>query len=389
MSPRTAVVSAGGALYFVMMAIWLVLALMTGAAVLAVLWPLSRAAPGADGDRDGDTRFYRDQIAEIDRDLARGLLSAKEAEAARAEAGRRLLRASAAGEPTAQAPLGEPALRRRRAASALALSTVPLLAVAIYGVFGSPGLPARPLSARLEQDPRRIELAEAVARVERHLADHPEDGRGWEVLAPVYFKAGRADDAAKAYAQAIRHLGESAARLANQGEALVAAKDGVVSAEARAAFERAAELDPAAVKPKFYLAEAAEQDGDKEAARNRLAEILAAAPPNAPYAALIRERLARLGGEAKSAVASLPAQDREAAIRGMVAGLAARLEENGGTPDEWARLARSYVVLGEPEKAKAVIEKARQALASASPESRAPLDAIAQEVSAAPAAGGR
>lgn len=370
------------------MAIWLVLALMTGAAVMAVLWPLSRVS-GSEVGRDSDQRFYRDQIADIEADIARGLLSPSEAEAARAEAGRRLLRARAASRLEPDAPFGEPALRRRRAASALALSTVPLLAVALYGVFGSPALPGNPLSARLEGNPRRIEFAEAVARVERHLADHPEDGRGWEVLAPVYLKAGRAEDAAKAYQEAMRHLGENASRLAGYGEALVIAKDGVVSAEARSAFERGLALDSSAVRPKYYLAEAAEQDGDRDGARMRYSELIASAPPGAPYLPVVRERLDRLGGADMPAVAKAPDADREDAIRGMVAGLAARLQEKGGTPQEWARLVRSYVVLGEPDKANAALDKAREALAAAPAEARAPLDAIAREVSATPPGDGR
>jgi cytochrome c-type biogenesis protein CcmH len=371
------------------MAIWLVLALMTGAAVMAVLWPLSRVVDAGEAGRDSDQRFYRDQIADIEADVGRGLLSPVEADAARAEAGRRLLRARAASTLEPEAPFGEPALRRRRAASALALSTVPLLAVALYGVFGSPALPGNPLAARLEADPRRVEFAEAVARVERHLADHPDDGRGWEVLAPVYLKAGRAEDAAKAYQEAIRHLGENASRLAGYGEALVIAKDGVVSAEARAAFERGLALDGTAVKPKYYLAEAAEQDGDRDGARARYADLVATAPAGAPYLPVIRERLDRLGGNAPAAVATAPTGDADEAIRGMVAGLAARLEERGGTPQEWARLVRSYVVLGEPDKANAALDKARKALAASPAEARAPLDAIAREVSAAPPGDGR
>ena len=75
-----------------------------------------------------------------------------------------------------------------------------------------------------------------MTRIEGHLAANPEDGRGWEVVAPVYLRAGRIDDAVKAYDRALRLLGESAARLSNYGEALVTRSDGAVSAEARAAL---------------------------------------------------------------------------------------------------------------------------------------------------------
>src|SRR4051812_15334997 len=132
------------------MMIWTVFALMTGAAVMAVLWPLSRR-PAADEDGP-DAPFYREQMAEIERDLERGLLSPAEAEAARIEAGRRLLRAMPAGR-AASDMVGEPALRRRRAASAVALSAVPLLALALYRAYRSPSPPRPPLTARLPAPP--------------------------------------------------------------------------------------------------------------------------------------------------------------------------------------------------------------------------------------------
>src|SRR5688572_16956934 len=118
------------------MAIWMLLAAMTALAVMAVLYPLSRhreiVAAG-----DPNAQFYRDQMAEIERDRERGLLSEAESEGARAEAARRLLRASTLAEDPVP-PMGEPALRRRRAVSALALSFVPIMALAVYGAYGSP-----------------------------------------------------------------------------------------------------------------------------------------------------------------------------------------------------------------------------------------------------------
>src|SRR5215218_7525583 len=160
------------------MMIWTVFALMTGVAVMVVLWPLSRRPVADEGGPDA--QFYREQIVEIERDRARGLLSPAEAETARIEAGRRLLRAVPAEHAVASDMVGEPALRRRRAASAVALSAVPLLALAIYGAYGSPSLPSQPRVARLQTDPQALDMASAVARVEAHLAQHPEDGRGWE-----------------------------------------------------------------------------------------------------------------------------------------------------------------------------------------------------------------
>ncbi|GGK39211.1 c-type cytochrome biogenesis protein CcmI [Salinarimonas ramus] len=384
------------------MTIWIIFALMTGAAVMAVLLPLSRRKPAEAGSAaEGERLFYEDQIKELDRDRARGLITETELRAAKAEAARRLIRAtSQTREPTET--VDEPALRRRRAASAVALSSVPLLALAVYGAYGSPHLPAQPLSARLEQtiDPRNLDIAEAVARIETHLAQDPDDGRGWDVLGPVYMRQGRFEDAARAYANALRLLGEDPARLANLGEALVNAESGIVKAQARQAFERALALDEDHPKARFYLAQAAEQEGDVAAARVAYEEIVRRSPPNAPWLGVVNERLAAVGGtpaeprapfasapgsETGAALAALPEADRLAAIGGMVEGLAARLKEDGGTAEEWVRLLRSYAVLGDRERAQVALADARAALGN-DPEARAALEAAAVEMGLGPAA---
>jgi cytochrome c-type biogenesis protein CcmH len=359
------------------MAIWIVFALMAGAAVMAVLWPLSRK-PAPEAGLDPETQFYREQLAEIDRDLARGLLSVSEAEGARTEAARRLLRAPQAG--SAGEVFGEPALRRRRAASAIALCAVPLLALAVYGAYGSPQLPSRARAARLESSPQQLDLTAALARIEGHLAANPNDGRGWEVVAPVYLSAGRVQDAAKAYSHAVRLLGQNALRLTNYGEALVAAEGGVISADARQAFEQALRHDAASPKAQYYLAKAAEQDGDAATARSRYSAILSSSPPDAPWVVLIKEQLAQLDGKDVGAVvAGLPESNREAAVKGMVEGLAQRLAASGGTAAEWARLVRSYAVLGEHDKAHLTLDNARRALAQDQAGLRQ-LNAMAQEL---------
>lgn len=336
------------------MTIWVVFAGMTVLAVLAVLWPLSRPRAAAVAG-DADRPFYRDQIAEIERDLARGLMTGSEAEAAKAEAGRRLLRATAAADPDAAA-VGEPALRRRRAVSGLALSLVPILALGVYGLVGSPQIPAAPLSARLPGKADQIDLAEAIARIEAHLQKEPQDGRGWDVIAPVYVRLGRIEEGVRAYETALRLIGRDAARLTAYGEALVLANDGVVAKEAREAFEQALKTDAGIAKARFYLARAAEQDGQIDKAKEGYAALLSSSPANAPWLPAVREELARLEG---TPGAPPPTRD---AIVGMVEGLAARLDAQGGTAEEWARLLRSYAVLGDRPKAAAALAKARTAL---------------------------
>ena len=340
------------------MLLWTAMALMTGAAVMAVLWPLSRRLNGAEPESRGDVGFYRDQLAELDREVERGLISEDQAKAAKAEAGRRLLRAHAEGGGPASST-GEPALRRRRAAAAFSLSIVPLTGLAVYGLLGSPQAPSRAASVAARVDVVR-DLNSAVARIESHLAANPDDGRGWEVIAPVYLGAGRFDDAAKAFAATRRLLGERADRLTGQGEALVASAGGVVPADAAALFAQALALDAGSTKARFYLALAAGQDGDLPRARAEYERIVASAPAQAPWLDVIRSKLARLDAPALPRVEK---QDSTPEIMAMVEGLDARLAREGGSEPEWARLVRSFVVLGRPDDARDRLAKAKDALA--------------------------
>jgi cytochrome c-type biogenesis protein CcmH len=346
------------------MLIWIIFAVMTGAAVMSVLWPLGRRQPEIFAETAGATSLYRAQLAEIERDLGRRLIGGAEAEAAKAEAARRLLRA--AGVEAEPAGESEPSLRRRRAASAIALSCVPLLALLIYGAYGSPSLPDQPLAARLKANPAGQDFEIALARIETHLAANPGDGKGWAVLAPVYLRQGRYDEAARAFAAAIRHDGPSAERHAGQSEALILAAGGVVTAAARESLGEAVRLDPGNPRARFFLALAQEQDGQAPAAIASLKALLADAPADAPWAAAVRTRLEALEGRPgpAAAIADLPEGERQAAIRGMVDSLAVRLAEGGGSLPEWSRLIRSQLVLGDRPAALKALVLARDRLAS-------------------------
>lgn len=363
---------------------WILFAFMTGLAVMAVLWPLSRTRAARDlTSSEGERAFYEDQLLEIDRDHARGLFTAQEAASAKAEAARRLIRSTAINVAPVKT-LDEPALRRRRAASALALSSVPLLALAIYGAYGSPGLPGQPLAARMAEtvDVASINMDEAIVRIEAHLAQNPTDGRGWEILAPVYMRQGRFEDAAAAYRSALQHLGEEPARLANYGEAIVNAQQGMVPAMAREAFEAALAKDDANPKARFFLAQAAEQDGDIPSALSQYQWLAEGSPPDAPWMGIVRQRIAILSGAAgdvDGANALTSAGIDGDAIIGMVSRLEDRLRTEGGSAEEWGRLVRSLAVLGQRERAVAALDEARVALVS-DEAGRAGVEAVAREV---------
>src|SRR5580692_6355796 len=186
------------------MVLWLIFAVMTTAAVFAVVWPLGRKPSTGGGS---DRLVYQDQLAEIDRDRAAGLIGDPEAESARVEISRRLLAAADAEAPAATAPASS-ALWRRRAAALAAIVVVPAVALGFYLRLGSPDVPA---FARSNGVPGRQSIESLVSQVEAHLASNPNDGAGWEILAPVYLRMGRADDAVAAWRKAIALNGDSPA----------------------------------------------------------------------------------------------------------------------------------------------------------------------------------
>lgn len=360
------------------MALWFVFALMTAAAVFAVLWPLSRRAPQPGGS---DIAVYRDQLDEIARDRAAGLIGEAEAEAARTEVSRRLI--GAADGAGAEIPAGaEGSTWRRRAAALAGLVLVPAGAVVIYLALGSPQMPGEPLASRLRAAPENRSIVALVSQVEAHLERNPDEARGYEVLAPVYLRLGRFADAVNARRKLIAIGGETAERQADLGEALAAAANGIVTVESKSAFERALTLDPADLKSRFFLGIAAEQDGDRAKAIAIWRGLLENSPADAPWVPMVREALARVGGTppasaAPPAVAApgpsaadvaaavgMSEKDRGEMVRGMVTRLADRLKENGDDIEGWQRLLRAYMVLGERDKAHGAAGDAKRALAS-------------------------
>jgi cytochrome c-type biogenesis protein CcmH len=362
--------------------LWFVLAGMAAFAVLAALWPLIRGSPDAMSDAAAtEAAFYKAQLEEIKRDVERGLLPQGEAESARAEAARRLIAAASAPAhaPTLAAP------RNRLAAAALIAVGLPAIAFPLYALIGRPRMPDEPLASRQIGPHSASDIEAAVAAVEARLIAKPDDGKGWAVIAPVYMRLERYADAAHAYAEALRLIGEDPLRRAAYGEALVAAAGGVVTDEAREAFDRARAEQPGQPQARFYLALGAEQDGKKAEAIRAYDQLLADSPPEAPWRGVVNARLAALKGEPEpaqagsgSAGAAIPEAQRPM-IEGMVSRLAARLASNGGSVDEWSRLIRAYAVLHEGDKAKAALADARKALAP-DPNAVASLDALARDL---------
>jgi cytochrome c-type biogenesis protein CcmH len=357
------------------MALWIIFAVMTAAAVSAVVWPLGRKPNTASGG--SDRLVYQDQLVEIDHDRAAGLIGEAEADAARVEVSRRLLAAAdAEGPATAGVSAPQPAWHRR-AAALIALIVIPAVALGLYLALGSPSVPSQSAFARVDAPPSNESVAALVGQVEAHLARDPNDGAGWEVIAPVYLRMGRFNDAVEARRKSIALNGDSVARESGLGEALAAAANGVVTDEAKQAFQRAVAGDPHDAKSRYFLGLADEQDGNRDAAAAKWRTLLDEAPPNAPWASYVRAALARATGEPiagqnaggpsagdVAAADNMSDPQRSELIRGMVQRLADRLHADGGDVDGWLRLVRAYTVLGDRDKAKGAAADARHALAT-------------------------
>ncbi len=366
--------------------VWIAFASMTAAAVVCVVWPLLRQRSAVGAGALPDVGFYRQQIAELDEDVARGMLPAADASGTRAELGRRLL--SAAEGATLER--ARPMRRGRYALALLAAVLVPALTLGLYLKIGSPRYGDLPLAERALPQENILALIE---RVETHLASHPDDYRGYQLIAPVYMQMGRFNDAAHAYGEMLRIKGPTPEHESDYGQALVMAADGVVTQQARAAFDAALKADPTQPQSRFFTGLAAEQDGDKVNARAIWQKLADEAPPGASWLDMVHRRIAGLdgGGPAgtaasaagspsptvpgagaampgaptgpmASAITAMPADQQQAAIRGMVEGLAARLAANGHDPEGWLRLVRAYTVLGEVGKARQALSDARHAM---------------------------
>jgi len=397
------------------MLFWIISALLTVVVAVVLLSPLMRASARASLYDEGEAAVYRDQLRELERDKAAGLISADDADYARAEIGRRLLaiagRAKTGGEevePSEASAARSGGRRRYTFSQAFILLCLPVIGLAGYLEIGSPGTPDSPLAARIENPGDDVDLL--VAKVEQHLASNPGDGNGWNVLAPVYFRIGRLDDAELAYRNAIRILGPDAERMNGLGETLVLRSDGIVTADAQMAFQAALKIEPNNPRADFYLALALEQSGRRAEALAAFQDIAKASPPTAPWMQLVNQHIAANSSGVPlanaPAIVAAPQQaptpanpaapgnpsaddianaeqmseaDRGEMIRGMVASLDARLKEDPNNFEGWMRLVRSYAMLKDKEKAETALKDGLKAFPAAGAEGQQ-LIAMAKEL---------
>jgi cytochrome c-type biogenesis protein CcmH len=347
---------------------------LTMLALAVLLVPLLLRRQRGESREAYNLAVYRDQLAEIDRDRARGLLNAEQADAARAEVGRRIL----ALPPTLSAPGS--AATTPFAVATTAVLLLPFAAWLLYARLGSPGLPDQPFAERAGAAKQVAEAAphpdigEALAKLSAHLKEHPDDLTGWLLLARAELRLGHYPESVEAYRHAVDLSGHRADIVGDWGEAQVLAADGTVTPAAREAFTAGLGDPETAPRSRYYLALAQLQQGDTKAALQAWVDLAGDAPADAEWLPLVRQRIAEAaaalgidpaglktssGMPSQAAVAATAQatansspEERRAMILAMVGNLAARLEKEPDDVEGWARLGRSYMVLNQPDKAR-------------------------------------
>jgi cytochrome c-type biogenesis protein CcmH len=278
-----------------------ILTLMAVAAVAALAWPLVRKTHNARPRREFERGVLADQMAEIDRDLERGVIGAAEAEAARNELGRRAL--ARLEDTTATAAPAPP--RKRPLALALMIA-LPLVAGLIYVTIGRPDLPGLPFAARegaapTRAAPSRETMMQVVGVIEGRVREAPSDPEGWRLLLRLNGHLGRTDDAAaKIYNEALAATAAPRHRAAIAlafGEAVMTTSDGNITKEAREAFTTALAADPAHPAARYYQGRMQIDSGDPRGALRTWSALRRDAPADAPWAKRLDEDIARLKRE--------------------------------------------------------------------------------------------
>lgn len=371
---------------------------LTTLAVALLLVPLILRGRAAEARDAYNLAVYRDQLAEIERDVERGVLSADEAAAAKSEIGRRILALTPSAAPRA-------ASSRPLVVAAVAILVLPFAAWTLYWDLGSPSLPDEPVASRKAADMQTAQngnphsdMADAVNKLTAHLQAHPDDLEAWLLLARSEIDLSRYTDAVEAYRHAAELSGQKPDIVGDWAEAQVLAAGGTVTAQAKQAFETALADKESAPRSRYYLALSKLQAGDTKSALQDWVDLEADLPADADWLPLLRRRIAdaakSLGvdqatlktstgtprkpppaappaeaaapsapqgesnmpsaaqvNETAKATSGMSVQDRQAMIEGMVGKLAARLQQNPEDAAGWIQLGRSYMVLNQPDKA--------------------------------------
>lgn len=361
------------------MLFWSLAIAVTAIAAAALYYAgASRMVNAGQPELDSPERLHlKAQLAEIDMDVASGRLDPDAATAARAELAREALRLTRAERN--EAVMGR---TTRRVVTLSAIVAVAAISFGTYAAMGRPDLPAQPLAERGEEiaaaeAAQSLSVEDAVAKIEAQLEKTPDDIRGWTVIAPAYMQLGRYADAARALRKVIAAEGPTADRETDLGEALMMEKGGDATGEAMDLFQSAAKRDPQHVRSRYYIAGELTRTAKYAEAETAWNDLIALSTGGEAWLANAEAGLAfakNKGVMPEAATADTPDQ---AAIEGMVAGLASRLETSGGSIEEWTRLVRSRLVLNQKDLAQKAYDAARAAYPDASV--RTELDILAAD----------
>jgi len=248
------------------MMLWIIAGLLTALTMLALLVPAMRGGSRREF-HGGAQAIYRDQLAEVDRDATRSVLSADEAAAARTEVKRRMLGAARRSDTPAAMQTG------RRAPLLVAAVLAPLLGLALYGFTGSPLVASQPIAARQAEREEAANFATLVGELRSRLESDPNSPvEGWVLLGQTYMRLGRHDDAAQALGYLIER-GDAAtlpALYSLFAEAQIYVDDGIVTPRSEATLDLALAADPADVAAIYFKSFALEQAGAARRAHDLL-----------------------------------------------------------------------------------------------------------------------
>lgn len=353
-----------------------------------------------------DLQVYRDQLTEVDRDLARGVISQEDAERLRTEISRRILSADSKAQAS-----GDAGAQSQVLSAAVATVMGALLVGGSYWIYtqiGAPGYGDLGLAARMEMAETarqnrpsqaeaeaempttaapeiQPEYAALVQRLRGAVAERPGDLQGHVLLARSEAAMGNYVAAYEAQQQVLSIKGDDATGkdYADLADMMVLAAGGYVSPEAERVLEAALTRDPENGVSLYYMGLMMAQTGRPDVAFRLWDRLLRQSPPDAawlpPILAQIEDmafragvadyqvpRMAGMPGPSASdveAAGEMSVEDRQEMIRGMVARLSDRLATEGGTPEEWARLISSLGVLGDEAQAIAIWNNAQEVFA--------------------------
>ena len=314
-----------------------------------------------------DVAVYRDQLAELDRDVERGVIDAGEAGRARNEISRRLLAAEKERKEKSEKP--ETAAPASMAVMLAGLVMIPVVAGLFYARLGRPDLPDAPQTKRLASALKTGDINAMVFQVEKALQKRPDDIRGWSAIAPVYMRLRRYDDAANAYGEILRLRPPDPETLTSYAEAVLLSGNTKMMGQVKRALKTAISLDGKYAKARFYWALVLQQEGNRDEALAQWRKLLAQSGQKPQLKAVIQQRIAELTGdsgkiqalnqEQRKAAADMTPEQRRQMIASMVERLAGRLKENGNDLDGWLKLLRVRMVLGQKDKAVAALAAAK------------------------------